>query len=587
MVVRELIALMGVKTDDKSFKKAEKKLGGIAALAKKAVLAFGAFQGIRLLQSFIKDASAVNETLNVLDASFKENQQTVIDWASSFADAAGRSQFEMRETASTLGAVLTPMMEGNAKASSEMSMRLSELTVDLASFFNAAENDVLVALRSGITGEAEPLKRFGIIMNQATLEAFALSEGLNKSFKSLSNAEKTTLRYNFILQQTANAHGDAIKTGGGFANVSKALAAKLKDAGIRIGLFMLPVLEKMIPLIMDIIDSSGGFIDVFGKITQTALKFLKVGLQVIRWLFKFFSGLDPAVKGLIVFVAALSQWQKIVKLLLSPLGKLLMGIGFLILLFDDLNTFLEGGDSLFGRLVKTVEEWLGLPIEEEVRNIIGWFGKLVDDQDGAVNDLVDGVEEFGEAIRYFFTEFIPDKVGEGLTAAFGENAKAVLDMFVSDLKTLFQTIWDVISWPFKEIAILIGEVFEFGIPTMFANLKTDIEHWMDGIRESVFGFIDTIKNKFKSFFEGGVFSSAKNLFSGTFGGGVARSAAGGARGGINNALNNKIDVVVNAAPGMNENQLAAATASKLNSVTTKQNRDAMRVFSPRVSAGVI
>lgn len=587
MVVRELIALMGVKTDDKSFKKAEKKLGGIAALAKKAVLAFGAFQGIRLLQSFIKDASAVNETLNVLDASFKENQQTVIDWASSFADAAGRSQFEMRETASTLGAVLTPMMEGNAKASSEMSMRLSELTVDLASFFNAAENDVLVALRSGITGEAEPLKRFGIIMNQATLEAFALSEGLNKSFKSLSNAEKTTLRYNFILQQTANAHGDAIKTGGGFANVSKALAAKLKDAGIRIGLFMLPVLEKMIPLIMDIIDSSGGFIDVFGKITQTALKFLKVGLQVIRWLFKFFSGLDPAVKGLIVFVAALSQWQKIVKLLLSPLGKLLIGIGFLILLFDDLNTFLEGGDSLFGRLVKAVEEWLGLPIEEEVRNIIGWFGKLVDDQDGAVNDLVDGVEEFGEAIRYFFTEFIPDKVGEGLTAAFGENAKAVLDMFVSDLKTLFQTIWDVISWPFKEIAILIGEVFEFGIPTMFANLKTDIEHWMNGIRESVFGFIDTIKNKFKSFFEGGVFSSAKKLFSGTFGGGVARSSAGGARGGINNALNNKIDVVVNAAPGMNENQLAAATASKLNSVTTKQNRDAMRVFSPRVSAGVI
>jgi hypothetical protein len=574
---------MGVKTDDKSFKKAESGMGSLVKAAKVAAAAFASLAIVKSIKGAVEEVAQLGDRFDKLSKRTGVAARTLQEFDHAAA-LSGASLGDVETALRKLQAGQVDAAAGLKTYTREWDRLGIEIKTTDGGFKDTT--DLLIEMADGMQNLESDAERTAVATKLLGRSGTTLIPMLKNGSAALQEMMGELKDYGGIIED------DMIQASADFIDGQRRIDMVLQGLKITLAKEVIPWVNKAVSGMLewwkingawirqDIIRPIGKFVRVLGRVVRVIAK-------VVAWFVKFLVKLDPAVKGLIVFVAALSQWQKIVKLLLSPLGKLLIGIGFLIVLFDDLNTFLEGGDSLFGRLVKTVEEWLGLPIEEEVRNIIGWFGKLVDDQDGAVNDLVDGVEEFGEAIRYFFTEFIPDKVGEGLTAAFGENAKAVLDMFVSDLKTLFQTIWDVISWPFKEIAILIGEVFEFGIPTMFANLKTDIEHWMNGIRESVFGFIDTIKNKFKSFFEGGVFSSAKNLFSGTFGGGVARSAAGGARGGINNALNNKIDVVVNAAPGMNENQLAAATASKLNSVTTKQNRDAMRVFSPRVSAGVI
>ena len=224
-VLRDIVAKLSLDLDKKSFKEADTSIGSLtkrfAGLEGKIALAAAAFAAFKIVD-FASDAQ---ETMNVLEASFGDNTKAVKDWATATADAAGRSEFALREMAGTLGAVLNPMMERNEAEAAKMSKRFAELAVDLGSFFNKTDKQAMEALRSGLVGEAEPLKQFGVVMSVATLEAFALSKGIRKNMKDMSNAEKTALRYEFILEQTATAHGDAAKTADGFANATKGLGA--------------------------------------------------------------------------------------------------------------------------------------------------------------------------------------------------------------------------------------------------------------------------------------------------------------------------------------------------------------------------
>lgn len=192
----------------------------------------------------INAASDADEAMNVINEVFEGSKQQVLDWAAVTAGEVGRSEYKLRAMAGTLGAVLSPMMEGNAQAAADMSTGLSKLAVDLASFFNTTDDDALVALKAGIVGESEPMRRFGVVMLDSTLQAFALSQGINKSMKSMTIAEKTALRYRFILDQTQKAQGDAARTSEGFANASRAAKDMLYDLSVTIGKQLLPYASK-------------------------------------------------------------------------------------------------------------------------------------------------------------------------------------------------------------------------------------------------------------------------------------------------------------------------------------------------------
>ena len=250
MIVRELVTLIGFKVDGAAEKKAQ---GSVDGLKKGMQILSGLFAGgviVNGFQRIIGLGSDAAETMNVVSTSFEEQTEAVLEWASVQATELGRSEFAMRDYAATLGALLTPMT-GSAKASAMMSMQLAQLTVDLGSFFNAAEPDVLLALRSGITGESEPLKRFGIIMSVAALDAFALKEGIGKTTKEMTEAEKTTLSYNFIMAATTKAQGDAARTAGGYANLTKALGGAVTDLGTEFGMMLLPAAEGVLTVLVD------------------------------------------------------------------------------------------------------------------------------------------------------------------------------------------------------------------------------------------------------------------------------------------------------------------------------------------------
>ncbi|NIQ97566.1 MAG: hypothetical protein GWN87_27860, partial [Desulfuromonadales bacterium] len=264
MIVRELLTRVGFQTDRRSIRTADSAISGLkrAAGALAAVFAGGALaQGVRQMVELASDAE---ETRNVIRESFGQSAEAVQDWAAQQADAVGRSRFQLEEYAATLGAIITPLT-GNAEASAAMSQELAQLAVDLGSFFNAAETDVLAALKSGLIGSTEPMMKFGVVMTQANLEAFRLEQGIGKSVKQMTEAEKTTLRYQFILSKTTAAQGDAARTADGYANLTKRLQANLKDLGTEIGFALLPgaidLLNTLVALTQTVRDNLGPALD--------------------------------------------------------------------------------------------------------------------------------------------------------------------------------------------------------------------------------------------------------------------------------------------------------------------------------------
>lgn len=211
----------------------------------------GVFAGIILKQIFnvanemVNLSSDAQESLNLMNVTFADQVGVVNDWAENMAAGTGRSQQSLKDMAGTLGALIVPMV-GNREEAAKFSTQLSQLAVDMASFFNAADVDVLTALRSGLVGETEPLKKFGVDLREVKLESLAMSQGIKGNISDLSDLEKVQLRVDSIFQQTVLSQGDAIRTAGGYENVVKSSGAALQDFKRTLGAIFLPAFREVI-----------------------------------------------------------------------------------------------------------------------------------------------------------------------------------------------------------------------------------------------------------------------------------------------------------------------------------------------------
>ncbi len=194
---------------------------------------------------FIKAASDATETQNKFEVAFGSMAKDVDAWAVQTADAMGRSRFQMRNFAADTQAMLAPMV-GSTEAAAEMSKNISKLAVDLGSFFNVADNDALIALRAGLVGESEPMRRFGVVLTDANVQAWALTQGLKINMEQMDQAGKVALRYAYIMDQTQMAQGDAVRTADSFANQSKALQGDLRNLAEEIGNELLPFAQSLV-----------------------------------------------------------------------------------------------------------------------------------------------------------------------------------------------------------------------------------------------------------------------------------------------------------------------------------------------------
>ena len=218
-----------------------------AKIAKAIGSAFVTKQIIEFGKAAIGVASDLNEVQNVVDTTFGDGSVKIDEWAKNAAEAFGESELQAKQFTSTLGAMFKSMGVGQADME-EMSMSLAGLAGDMASFYNLDPTEAFEKLRSGISGETEPLKQLGINMSVVNLEAFAMSEGITKSYQEMTQAEQATLRYQYIMSATADAQGDFADTSDSFANQQRILQLEIQTLAAEIGQDLMPIAQGAIEI---------------------------------------------------------------------------------------------------------------------------------------------------------------------------------------------------------------------------------------------------------------------------------------------------------------------------------------------------
>ena len=222
---------------------------------------------IRFAKQMVVLTSSVEEMQAKSSVVFGSFVRSVRGELSAFGDQVGRSTFELEGMASSIQDTFVPMGFARGEAS-KLSVQLTKLAVDVASFNNASDTETMMAFQSALVGNHETVRRFGVVITEATLKQELLRMGINKASKDITNAEKVQARLNLIIAGTSDAHGDATRTSGSFANTSKALTAQLQELQVSVMTPLLPVLTDIVKGMTDATKATSRFLESIGLIPR-------------------------------------------------------------------------------------------------------------------------------------------------------------------------------------------------------------------------------------------------------------------------------------------------------------------------------
>ena len=197
-------------------------------------------------------SSNLVEVQNVVDTTFGASSNIINEFATNALKNFGLTELQAKKYASTLGAIVKASGE-TEEATLKMSTNLTKLTADVASFFNYDFDTAFQKIRSGLTGETEPLKDLGVVMTVANLEQYRLAQGIKTSYREMSSAEQMALRYNFIMKSLTDTQGDFNKTQASWANQLRILQGQTQQLGAILGNLLQKVLYPVLSVVNVII----------------------------------------------------------------------------------------------------------------------------------------------------------------------------------------------------------------------------------------------------------------------------------------------------------------------------------------------
>ena len=215
------------------------------ALGAKALYgaAIKAAQGIKeLAKESIGLAMDAIESESLFANSMGKMTNQALKWSKDLSKSLGLNEYELRKNVGTFNVMFTAMGIGAEKAF-ELSRGLTQLAYDMASFYNLRPEEAFDKLRAGITGETEPLKRLGILVDEATTKTYAYKTGIAETGAQLTQQEKILARYAAITAQTSVAQGDLARTMESPANQLRVLKSTTEEAKTTFGMAFLPTLS--------------------------------------------------------------------------------------------------------------------------------------------------------------------------------------------------------------------------------------------------------------------------------------------------------------------------------------------------------
>lgn len=276
------------ETASKKLKAAGDKISKVGGTLTKYVSAPIAAAGVAAL----KYASDAEETLQKVGEVFGENASDIEKWSETAIEKMGLASQTAQDAAALYGDMGYGMGVATDK-SLEMAMGLTQLSADMASFKNISQERTQLALQGVYTGETEALKSLGVVMTEANLKQYAASKGIKKNIKDMTQAEKVQLRYNYVMEVTAKAHGDFERTGGGVANQSRKLKEQVKQLATQFGKNLLPVAKDVLSWANDLL---AGFTKLDPKTQKLIIKIAAI-TAATGPVVKIFGSLTKVVGG--------------------------------------------------------------------------------------------------------------------------------------------------------------------------------------------------------------------------------------------------------------------------------------------------
>ncbi len=403
----------------------------------------------------IKLASDFEESLNKVNVAFGKSSGFVRDFAKTTLTQFGIAEGSALDMAALFGDMATSMGISRKEAAS-MSTSMVGLAGDLASFKNIGIDQATTALAGVFTGETESLKRLGIVMTEANLQMFAMSQNIQKNVKDMTQAEKVNLRYQFILSKTNNAQGDFARTQDGAANQMRIFTEGSKQLGQSLGSILLPAFTKIVTKLNTLVTD---FINL-----DNETKSLVISIAA------FAAGIGPAL-----FIVG--KLATAIALLATPIGLVVTGLGAIVFIIS------KNFDEILPVVVKLVNRFIDFYNQSELlRGTIAGIKTAFKIAFIAIKSQID------QAINVFktFANLIVEFADKGIAGEFG---KVISDGFEAGEDIA------------KKAGEDIGKAMADGVNE---TLNKRLEHISEsGIKTSLSKISDKVKNSLNIFGSGG------------------------------------------------------------------------------------
>ena len=317
----------------------------------------------RVVASWIKESNEYVENMNLFSVSMGKYAESAKQYADKVSDVMGIDPSDWIRNQGVFMTLATGFGVAGDRAAT-MSQQLTQLGYDLSSFYNISVEEAMQKLKSGFSGELEPLRNLGYDLSQAKLGAIALSLGIDKSVSSMTQAEKAQLRYYAIMTQVTQVQGDMARTLNDPANQLRVLTAQLQMAARSLGNIFIPMLNAVLPYLIALAKVVRLVADAIAGLV--GFEFAEVDYSGASNLESSFNGASDAIDE------ATGNAKKLNKVLLgidelnvvsdssgSGAGADAFGSGFDfdIPTYDFIG---EAANSRVNQIVEEMKEWLGL-----------------------------------------------------------------------------------------------------------------------------------------------------------------------------------------------------------------------------------
>lgn len=256
---------------DNGVSRIKQSFDGLGSAVKKIGILIGSAFAVGKLVQFSRECIALGSDLaevqNVVDVTFTTMSDKVNEFAKNAMTSAGLSETMAKQYVGTFGAMSKSFGFSEAQAY-DMSTALTQLTGDVASFYNISQDLAYIKLKSVFTGETETLKDLGVVMSQSALDQYALANGYGKTTSAMTEQEKVALRLKFVQDQLSAASGDFVRTSDSWANQVRVMQLQLQSLKATVGQGLINIFTPVLKVINILLGKLATLANAFKSFTE-------------------------------------------------------------------------------------------------------------------------------------------------------------------------------------------------------------------------------------------------------------------------------------------------------------------------------